>query len=127
MPSKSPQSSSSCCSCLSLRGLTILTTILALFAGIYNYLDARLSQFYIFSPDQLHELSTRAIQVHGNDTASIVNYIVDELDSTVPGNHLNKDQEWVFNNAGGAMGAMYIIHASMFLPFCSLHRYCLVY
>lgn len=103
----------SCCSCLGLRGLTILTTILAIFTGIYSYLDARLSQFYIFTPDHLHELSTRAIQTHGNDTASIVNYIVNELDSTVPGDHLNKDQEWVFNNAGGAMGAMYIIHASI--------------
>jgi C-8 sterol isomerase len=63
----------------------------------------------------LHDLSQRAVQAHGNDTRAMVDYIVAELDQKIPGNHLNKNEEWIFNNAGGAMGAMYIIHASKFV------------
>ncbi|BAE58021.1 sigma receptor and C-8 sterol isomerase [Aspergillus flavus] len=96
-----------------MRTLTLLATLLAVLAGLYNYLNARLEQFYIFEPGQLHDLSQRAIAAHGNDTRAVVNYIVSELDEKVPGSHLNKEEEWVFNNAGGAMGAMYIIHASI--------------
>ncbi|KAB8073616.1 ERG2/sigma1 receptor-like protein [Aspergillus leporis] len=96
-----------------MRTLTLLATLLAVLAGLYNYLDARLERFYIFEPSQLHDLSQRAIAAHGNDTRAVVNYIVSELEEKTPGSHLNKDEEWVFNNAGGAMGAMYIIHASI--------------
>ncbi|KKK24372.1 hypothetical protein ARAM_000856 [Aspergillus rambellii] len=96
-----------------MRTLSIAIAFLALFTGLYKYLDARLEQFYIFDPAHLHDLSQRAIAAHGNDTRSIVQYIVSELDEKIPGTHLNMDEEWVFNNAGGAMGAMYIIHASI--------------
>jgi C-8 sterol isomerase len=99
-----------------MRTLTLLATLLAVLAGLYNYLDARLERFYIFEPSQLHDLSQRAIAAHGNDTRAVVNYIVSELEEKTPGSHLNKDEEWVFNNAGGAMGAMYIIHASKLIP-----------
>lgn len=46
----------------------------------------------------------------------MINYIVSNLTETYPSNviALNTDSsEWMFNNAGGAMGAMYIIHASI--------------
>eukprot|EP00028_Trichosphaerium_sp_Am-I-7-wt_P014512 CAMPEP_0168509058 /NCGR_PEP_ID=MMETSP0405-20121227/526_1 /TAXON_ID=498012 /ORGANISM="Trichosphaerium sp, Strain Am-I-7 wt" /LENGTH=166 /DNA_ID=CAMNT_0008526397 /DNA_START=146 /DNA_END=646 /DNA_ORIENTATION=+ len=42
----------------------------------------------------------------------IVAYIVTELNKKYPG-HINNNQEWIFNNAGGAMGSMYVIHASL--------------
>ncbi|KAL4736699.1 ERG2 and Sigma1 receptor like protein-domain-containing protein [Aspergillus similis] len=95
-----------------MRCLSIAVAFLALFTGLYRFLDARLERFYIFDHHHLHDLSKRAIAAHGNDTRAIVQYIVSELDEKVGSTHLNKDEEWVFNNAGGAMGAMYIIHAS---------------
>jgi C-8 sterol isomerase len=99
-----PQSSS--------RTLTRLAVIIALVSALFYFLDSHLESFYIFSPPELHELSLRAIAAHGNDTRSVVGYIVGELSEKLPGGYVNLDEEWIFNNAGGAMGAMYIIHAS---------------
>jgi C-8 sterol isomerase len=97
----------------SYRNLSILAIVLALQSALVVYLDAHLESFYIFEPAHLHDLSQRAIAAHGNETHSVVSYIVQELDQKLSGKHLNFDEEWVFNNAGGAMGAMYIIHASI--------------
>lgn len=93
--------------------LTILAVVLAAFAALFYYLEQHLESFYIFDPVHLHDVSQRAIAAHGNDTRAVVKYIVSELDEKLDGKHLNFDEEWVFNNAGGAMGAMYIIHASV--------------
>jgi C-8 sterol isomerase len=95
-------------------GLTIFAAATAFLSALVYYLDSHLEDFYIFSPPQLHELSLRAISAHGNDTRAVVSYIVGELSEKLPGGYVNLDEEWIFNNAGGAMGAMYIIHASMF-------------
>ena len=116
MPSKSSKSSarkSSGCCCFSFRSLGLLAIFLALFSAVYSFLDARLEQFYVFDPEHLHDLSQRAVKTHGDDTRSVVNYIVAELEEKVGSQYLSTQEEWVFNNAGGAMGAMYIIHASM--------------
>jgi hypothetical protein len=53
-----------------------------------------------------------AISIHGNDTAIVVSHVVSSL-SVTHGAHINRNKQWVFNNTGGAMGAMYIIHASL--------------
>ncbi|KAK7606686.1 C-8 sterol isomerase [Phyllosticta paracitricarpa] len=98
----------------SIRALSIVAVLAALLFPVYNWLEANLETFYIFDPKDLHSLSLRAIETHGNDTKAIVNYIASELsgrDSIAT--HVNMEEEWVFNNAGGAMGAMYIIHASI--------------
>jgi C-8 sterol isomerase len=96
--------------------LLILGTLTVLLSGLFYFLDQHLEWFYIFSPSMLHELSQRAITAHGNDTTSVVKYIVGELSEKLPGGYVNLDEEWIFNNAGGAMGAMYIIHASKLHP-----------
>ncbi|KAL1862543.1 C-8 sterol isomerase [Diaporthe australafricana] len=96
------------------RILFLLAALVGLLSPVVYLLEQRLESFYIFSPDHLHDLSKRAIAAHGNDTRSVVSYIVGELhgDAAIT-SHVNVDEEWIFNNAGGAMGAMYIIHASV--------------
>ncbi|KAK7730050.1 C-8 sterol isomerase [Botryosphaeria dothidea] len=98
----------------SIRSLSIIAVLAAVLLPIYTFLEKNLESFYIFDPKDLHDLANRAINQHGNDTKAIVDYISTELSGC---DHLtsyvNLEQEWVFNNAGGAMGAMYIIHASI--------------
>lgn len=96
------------------QSLTFLAVVVALLSAVFYFLDSHLDWFYILSPPELHDLSQRAIAAHGNDTASVVTFITSELQNKLPGGYINLEQEWIFNNAGGAMGAMYIIHASEF-------------
>ena len=74
-------------------------------------------QWYVFDPTSLHQLAQSAIaNSPPNDTTAMIEYIVTNITSTYPPDQiaLNTDSsEWVFNNHGGAMGAMYIIHASI--------------
>ncbi|KUI60309.1 C-8 sterol isomerase [Cytospora mali] len=96
------------------RLLFLLAALVGLLSPVVYLLEQQLESFYIFSPDHLHGLARQAIAAHGNDTRSVVSYIVNELHGDVrTTNHVNLDEEWIFNNAGGAMGAMYIIHASV--------------
>ena len=96
------------------RTITISAIVIGFLSAVFYFLDSHLDWFYIFTPDQLHELALRAIDAHGNDTRAVVAYITKELNQIHPGGYVNLDEEWIFNNAGGAMGAMYLIHASEF-------------
>lgn len=98
------------------RLLAVLAVLTALLTSVVYMMEQNLEKFFIFEPGHLHDLSKRAIAEHGDDTAEVVKYIVSELHEKHP-NYVNLEQEWVFNNAGGAMGGMYIIHASEYFLF----------
>lgn len=106
MPSKSSKSSARNGSLFSILGL-----VAGLLASVIYLAEKNLERFYVFDTGHLHDLAKRSIAQHGNDTRGAVQYIVDELSET-HGSYINLDEEWMFNNHGGCMGAMYIIHAS---------------
>ncbi|KAF7321724.1 ERG2 and sigma1 receptor-like protein [Mycena kentingensis (nom. inval.)] len=92
--------------------------VVCLLVALGRWLDSIKSRWYVFDPTLLHELAQDAIAAapHPNDTSSMIQHIVANLTQTYPSSQikLNVDSsEWMFNNAGGAMGAMYIIHASI--------------
>lgn len=92
----------------------MIAVIVALSSALFYFLDSHLEWFYIFTPSELHDLSLRAIGAHGNDTGAVVDFIVGELNEKLPGGYINLEKEYIFNNAGGAMGGMYILHASRY-------------
>lgn len=96
-----------------LNLVSILGLLTALLVGFVYVLEQNLNRFYVFELDHLADLHKRSLENHGNDTRAAVKYIVDELSAKLPPHVVNVEEDWVFNNAGGAMGAMYIIHASV--------------
>jgi C-8 sterol isomerase len=73
-------------------------------------------RWYVFDPVHLHELQLSALSVSPNNTSGMISHILANLTATYADTRvsINTDSsEWVFNNAGGAMGAMYVIHASI--------------
>ena len=81
-------------------------------------------RFYIFEPSDLHEsvltaLATMA-QTHSSSPQNmtvLVSTLLDQLVRDHPQVTLNTNfmdkREWVFNNAGGAMGSMFMVHSSI--------------
>ncbi|KAJ7764894.1 ERG2/sigma1 receptor-like protein, partial [Mycena metata] len=95
----------------------ILRSFFLLFlVGLGTYLDRIKHRWYVFDPAEINALAQAAIAVSPNDTSGMIQHILANLTRTYPSTQvrLNPDSnEWVFNNAGGAMGALYIIHASL--------------
>ncbi|KAG8902938.1 C-8 sterol isomerase [Tulasnella sp. 403] len=91
--------------------LAVLVVVLAVVA---RFLDGIKDRWYMFDPTYLHELSRTGVETYQDDTQAIINHIVQNLTETYGTQHINTNvNEWVFNNAGGAMGAMYVIHSSI--------------
>jgi C-8 sterol isomerase len=64
---------------------------------------------YLFDPHVLHDIAKRAI---GRPMQEVTRRIAGDLAERYPG-HVNPDPPWVLNNAGGAMGAFALLHASI--------------
>ena len=64
---------------------------------------------HVFEPEQLHALVRPLI---GQRLPDIFAALVDRLAARYPG-HILREDEWIFNNAGGAMGMMRVLHASL--------------
>ncbi|KAK6833684.1 ERG2/sigma1 receptor-like protein [Apiospora arundinis] len=95
------------------RLFTYIAVLVGLLSSlVYYVVEQNPEPYWIFKTDHLHDLALRGIAAHGNDTRSIAHFITAELHSMYP-NHVNMEEEYILNNAGGAMGAMYIIHASV--------------
>ncbi|KAL0575902.1 C-8 sterol isomerase [Marasmius crinis-equi] len=91
-------------------------TFLFLFVATCGWLDTIKHRWYVFEPGFLHELAQDAIATSPDDLSGMITHIVKNLTETYPSSQIainTNQEEWVFNNAGGAMGAMYIIHASI--------------
>ncbi|MCG8591735.1 MAG: ERG2 family protein [Proteobacteria bacterium] len=64
---------------------------------------------FVFDPETLGEIVRGVV---GQPMPRLLPQLTEELERAYPG-HIRRPDEWVFNNAGGAMGAMTILHASL--------------
>jgi hypothetical protein len=72
---------------------------------------------YIFEPAELHEISKRAVSEKSRD--AIIRVVSEELKRRYP-DYIELGVPWLFNNAGGAMGQIKLLH-------CSLSEYILIF
>ncbi|XBW36712.1 hypothetical protein QEN19_002288 [Hanseniaspora menglaensis] len=85
------------------------------------------SKSYVFDPVTLNTICNTVIYRHQNvstheQTREMFIDLRNELASVYGDENINhyKDEDWFFNNAGGAMGQMIILHAS-------LHEYLIIF
>ncbi|RXK35258.1 C-8 sterol isomerase [Tremella mesenterica] len=82
------------------------------------------SRFYTFNPESINACVQRSLSIAAEsgtsvptNTSLIISTLLNQLVEQHPEASLNVDfhnkKEWVFNNAGGAMGSMFLIHASI--------------
>ncbi|KAL7274883.1 C-8 sterol isomerase [Rhizina undulata] len=82
---------------------------------LFYALDSLLPKCYIFDPVKLQELSQAAIEKHDGNTTAVMEHLVNGLRKEYGEKYVNTldADSWFFNNAGGAMGSMIILHASL--------------
>ncbi len=67
---------------------------------------------HVFSEKVLIEISREAVLKGAGNSSVVVDTVISLLREKYPEWVIEKP-EWVFNNAGGAMGAMTVLHASL--------------
>lgn len=104
---------------LASKFLLVVSALVVASVAALVYVDSIRHRFYIFDHDKIFDIASGAVKRHSNDTTAIFNEILDTLKAdpkTAPyinKNHFSLESEWMFNNAGGAMGSMYLLHASV--------------
>lgn len=107
----------------SLPGIGI---VIAIATAIALWLDKIGPSFYHFTPTGLNAIVQTTLQAQSNiqnvpiqdlNSTLLVQDLISRIDKAYPNTRIQTDfqnpDEWVWNNAGGAMGSMFIIHASI--------------
>ncbi|KAF8423345.1 ERG2/sigma1 receptor-like protein [Tirmania nivea] len=107
------------CGCSIFNFRLFFAIYFPLFLSIFYVLDRNvLPKLYIFNPAKLQELCQQSIELYGGENGNTT-LLFEDLTGRLQKEYGRKyvadlnHEEWFFNNAGGAMGSMVILHASI--------------
>lgn len=109
--------------CCPLKRVAFLILLLAAVVGFFKYIDQPIH--WVYDSDTLHQIAKDGIQRAkdsngGNATASqIVDEVISGILTTYPQTSRSTGV-WLWNNAGGAMGSMTVLH-------CSFSEYLIIF
>ncbi|SCU91807.1 LAFA_0F05974g1_1 [Lachancea sp. 'fantastica'] len=103
-----------------MRFVFIVAFIAAAWYAMEKALYTWLPTNYVFDPETLHNIANGVIATHKtlgdqSTTEALLKDVRQALADHYGDQYINQyvKEEWVFNNAGGAMGQMLILHASV--------------
>lgn len=115
--SAAPAVSSGCC-CCSFRCLSLAVLVIAIVIGFSLFIDQ--PQNWVFDNKKLQVIAQRGIAaahknakngVNNATATEVIAAVIKEVKAEYP-SYINDKRGWILNNAGGAMGAMTVLHAS---------------
>lgn len=68
---------------------------------------------YVFEPDRLQSIVHEVLEPRPASREAVFDRVVSALDAAHPGAIETGPRQWLFNNAGGAMGQMCFLHVSL--------------
>lgn len=100
-----------CCCIFSLRGIFTLLVIACIAIGFEVIVDDKKN--FVFDQKNLQKIAQAGIAKAGPNAteAKVVMAVIDGVLAAYP-RYAKYSGEWIFNNAGGAMGTMTVLHAS---------------
>lgn len=113
-PNQQVRKNRSCCSFL--PSLFVTASIIVVALSFVLYVSVGHQHQYVFDEKELQSIAQKAINEHPNDVDALVRAVVDKVNATYYKHIIQApydQREWIFNNAGGAMGAMIVLHASL--------------
>ncbi|AMD21445.1 HER166Wp [Eremothecium sinecaudum] len=102
-----------------MRWLGIISALALLSIWMYKAVYTWLPNHYIFDPATINEICNDALAKYDTTSADfnlkdLLTDVRNELASHYGDKFINEmvEEDWLFNNAGGAMGQMLVLHAS---------------
>jgi C-8 sterol isomerase len=90
--------------------LTLLVATTAVLVGGFVFLDN--PRHWVFDEKVLHQCAKRGIEKGKGNASATIAATIAEVKAKYP-KYITTGREWIFNNAGGAMGSMTVLHASL--------------
>ena len=92
---------------------------LAAFVAVAMYAGIGHDSQYVFSAEKMQQIARESIAESKGDVGEMLPLVVKKLATEYP-DFIIPEPQWLFNNAGGAMGSMLVLH-------CSLSEYVIIF